>query len=175
MVLLIHGLAQGTGVLVFKHNTVFGTEANSALEVGILGCGGRGNYIGEFFVQHAGAKVVALQDPFRDRLEAAQKTFKVDSARLYNGLDSYRDLVNSKLDAVIIESPPYYHPEQAGAAVAAGKHVYLAKPVAVDVPVLRASSQVLKKQKAGSVFSWTFKPAPSQSFRKRLDGSRKVP
>ena len=127
----------GTGVLVLKHSTVFGTEANSSIEVGILGCGGRGNYIGEFFVQHAGARVVALQDPFRDRLEAAQKAFKVEPSRLCVGLDSYRDLINSELDAVIIESPPYYHPEQAAAAVAAGKHVYLAKPVAVDVPGCR--------------------------------------
>ena len=33
-----------------------------------------------------------------------------------------------------IISPPYFHPEQAAAAVDAGKHVYLAKPIAVDVP-----------------------------------------
>jgi predicted dehydrogenase len=38
------------------------------------------------------------------------------------------------LDAVAIISPPYFHPPQVRAAVAAGLHVYLAKPVAVDVP-----------------------------------------
>ena len=35
-------------------------------------------------------------------------------------------------------SPPYYHPEQVAAAVEAGKHVFLAKPVAVDVPGCRS-------------------------------------
>src|SRR5205085_8951172 len=40
--------------------------------------------------------------------------------------------------AVAIETPPYFHPEQAAAAVDAGKHVYLAKPVAVDVPGCRS-------------------------------------
>jgi len=38
------------------------------------------------------------------------------------------------VDAVAIISPPYFHPEQAEAAVKAGKQVYLAKPIAVDVP-----------------------------------------
>ena len=39
----------------------------------------------------------------------------------------------SKLDAVAVESPPYFHPEQAIAVLQAGKHLYLAKPMAVDV------------------------------------------
>ena len=43
-------------------------------------------------------------------------------------------MLQGKLDAVVIESPPYFHPEQAAAAVEAGKHVYTAKPIAVDVP-----------------------------------------
>jgi myo-inositol 2-dehydrogenase/D-chiro-inositol 1-dehydrogenase len=154
-----------TGVLVFRHNTVFGTEANSALEVGILGCGGRGNYIGEFFVQHAGAKIVALQDPFRDRLETAQKAFKVDSSRLYAGLDSYRDLINSRLDAVIIESPPYYHPEQAAAAVVANKHLYLAKPVAVDVPGCQSILSSAEKAKGRLSFLVDFQTRSQPVFQ----------
>ncbi|MBI3279596.1 MAG: Gfo/Idh/MocA family oxidoreductase [Acidobacteria bacterium] len=122
-----------SGLLLLKPRTVFGSQANSAVEVGILGLGGRGNYIGDFFVEHAGARVVALADPFRDRLEAAQKKFKVEDGRLHGGLNGYLAVVGSKLDAVVIESPPYFHPDQAAAAVAAGKHVYLAKPIAVDV------------------------------------------
>ena len=51
-----------------------------------------------------------------------------------HGLSGYKRLLEQKLDAVAIESPPYFHPEQAAAAVAAGKHVYCAKPMAVDVP-----------------------------------------
>ena len=43
-------------------------------------------------------------------------------------------LLENKVDGVVIESPPYFHPEQAVAALQRGKHVYLAKPVAVDVP-----------------------------------------
>jgi hypothetical protein len=43
-------------------------------------------------------------------------------------------MLDGKLDAVVIQTPPYFHPEQAAAAVEAGKHVFLSKPVAVDVP-----------------------------------------
>ena len=39
-----------------------------------------------------------------------------------------------RVDAVVIETPPYFHPEQAAAAVDAGKHVFIAKPIAVDAP-----------------------------------------
>jgi predicted dehydrogenase len=58
----------------------------------------------------------------------------VPPARRFTGLSGYRRLLEQKLDAVAIETPPFFHPTQAADAVAAGKHVYLAKPVAVDVP-----------------------------------------
>jgi myo-inositol 2-dehydrogenase / D-chiro-inositol 1-dehydrogenase len=122
------------GLLLLKPQTVFGTPANSALEIGIIGCGGRGNWIGGHFKEYTGARIVALADAFPDRLESTATKFNVEAGRRYVGLKGYHDLVNSKVDAVAIESPPYFHPEQAAAAVKAGKHVYLAKPVAVDVP-----------------------------------------
>ena len=58
----------------------------------------------------------------------------VPSNKRFTGLSGYKRLLEEKVDAVAIESPPYFHPEQAAAAVEAGKHVYLAKPIAVDVP-----------------------------------------
>ena len=126
--------AAAGGVLLLKPETVFGTQANSAVEVGLIGCGGRGNWIGAFFPEFAGARIVALADVMRDRLDATQASFKVDAARAYYGPDAYRQVIESKVDAVAIETPPYFHPEQVRAAVEAGKHVYVAKPVAVDVP-----------------------------------------
>src|SRR5438046_1850726 len=41
---------------------------------------------------------------------------------------------SKEVDAVVIATPPYYHPQHLEAVVAGGKHVYLEKPVAVDVP-----------------------------------------
>jgi predicted dehydrogenase len=120
-------------VLILRPETVFGSQANSAIEIGIVGAGGRGNWIGDLFIEYTGARVVAIAEPFEDRRKAAIAKWKLDPARAYKGRNGHTELAASKLDAVIIETPPYFHPEQAEAAVAAGKHVFLAKPVAVDV------------------------------------------
>jgi predicted dehydrogenase len=120
--------------LILSPQTVFGSQANSAIEVGIVGCGGRGGFIGGFFKEFTGARIVALHDPFADRVEKVRAQIAATDAKAHVGLDGYKDLVASKLDAVAILSPPYFHPEQVAAAVAAGRHVFLAKPVAVDVP-----------------------------------------
>ena len=126
------------GVLVLKPETVFGTQANSAVEVGLVGCGGRGNWVGKFFPEFTGARVVALADVVRGNLDKTRDAFKVEGARSYYGPEAYKELAHSKLDGVVIETPPYFHPLHAQEAVDAGKHVYLAKPVAVDVPGCRS-------------------------------------
>lgn len=111
-----------------------GAEAGSKIDIGLIGCGGRGQWIAELFHKHGGYNLVAVADYFQDKADAAGNKFAVPPARRFTGLSGYQRLLEQKLDAVVIESPPYFHPEQAAAAVEAGKHVYLAKPVAVDVP-----------------------------------------
>jgi myo-inositol 2-dehydrogenase / D-chiro-inositol 1-dehydrogenase len=157
--------AAAGGVLLLKPETVFGTQANSAVEVGLIGCGGRGNWIGAFFPEFAGARIVALADVIRDRLDATQGSFKVDPSRTYYGPDAYRELIASKVDAVAIETPPYFHPEQARAAVDAGKHVYLAKPVAVDVPGCRSIVESGKRAQGKRSFLVDFQTRSQPVFQ----------
>jgi predicted dehydrogenase len=109
-------------------------EANSKIDLGLIGCGGRGKWIANLFQKHGGYNVVAVADYFQDHADEAGEQCQVPSARRYTGLSGYRKLLEQKLDAVVIESPPYFHPLHAAAGVQAGKHVYLAKPIAVDVP-----------------------------------------
>jgi myo-inositol 2-dehydrogenase/D-chiro-inositol 1-dehydrogenase len=130
----VKGAAATAGILVVKPQSVFGAQANSAPAIGVIGCGGRGRFVARFFPEHTNAKIVALSDPFTDRLEQANRMFKLDKTRLFKGVNAYKELLALDLDGVVVTSPPYFHPEQATAAVAANKHVYLAKPVAVDVP-----------------------------------------
>jgi myo-inositol 2-dehydrogenase / D-chiro-inositol 1-dehydrogenase len=122
------------GMMILKPETVFGSQANSSVEVGIVGCGGRGNWIAPFFPEYTGARIVALADVISENLESTRTKWKVDSSRAYLGPEAYKELTHSKVDAVVIETPPYYHPEQTTEAVNAGKHVFVAKPIAVDVP-----------------------------------------
>jgi len=147
--------AAGGGVLLVKPETAFGSQANSTVEVGIIGCGGRGNWIAPFFPEYAGARIVALADVIRKNLDGTREKFQVDGAHAYYGPDAYKELAQSKLDAVIIETPPYFHPVQARAAVDAGKHVFLAKPVAVDVPGCKDILETGRKAREKKLTYWT--------------------
>jgi len=123
-----------TTAAALKPTLVFGTDANSALELGLIGCGGRGTWIAKLFQDTGQYRLAACADYFQDRVDAAGEKFNIGPARRYSGLSGYKRLLDSKLDAVVIETPPYFHPEHAAAAVEAGKHTFLAKPIAVDVP-----------------------------------------
>ncbi len=127
----------GASVLAFtvlKPGLARGAEANSKIDIGLIGCGGRGKWIADLFMKNGGYNLVAVADYFQDHSDEAGAKFNVPAANRYTGLSAYRKLLEQKLDAVVIESPPYFHPEHAAAGVDAGKHVYLAKPIAVDVP-----------------------------------------
>lgn len=153
--------AAGAGVMFVPAAAVRGTAANSALGLGIIGCGGRGTSDGTEFVQNSETRVTALADVFDDRLAAARAHFdklaaekgqgQIAAANVFRGGRGYEKLVQSKeVDMVLVTSPPYYHPDHFEAAVAAGKHVYLEKPVATDV---HGCNRVLKtgQQAAGKV------------------------
>ena len=118
---------------IVKPELVRGAAANSKVNLGLIGCGGRGKWIAELFKQHGGYNVVAVADYFQDRIDSAGVKLGVPAANRFPGLSGYKKLLE-KVDAVAIESPPYFHPEQAAMAVEAGCHIYVAKPIAVDVP-----------------------------------------
>lgn len=113
------------------------SNITTKLNIGLIGCGGRGQWIADLFVKHGGYNLVGVADYFEDKATSAGDKFKVEVSQRFTGLNGYRKLLEQKLDAVVIQSPPYFHPEQAAAAVEAGKHVYVAKPIAVDVPGCR--------------------------------------
>ena len=159
------GSSGASGVMILKPETVFGSQANSAVEIGIIGCGGRGIYIGDFFIEHTGARVVALADPLPDRIAELKKSLRLGEALTYTDLNGYRDLVSSRLDAVVVESPPYFHPQHVAAAVAAGKHVFLAKPVAVDVPGCNSIAESGKKAEGKLSFVVDFQTRARPAFR----------
>ncbi|UCD28180.1 MAG: Gfo/Idh/MocA family oxidoreductase, partial [Planctomycetota bacterium] len=137
--------AVATGISIVNARSVAGSQANSTIELGMIGPGKRGVMIAGRFHQESNCRIVALADIFEDRLQLGREKFGVDPSRCYQGFDAYKKLIASKLDGVVIETPPYCHPEQTMAAVQAGKHVFLAKPVAVDVPGCRTIIEAGKK------------------------------
>jgi predicted dehydrogenase len=126
--------ATAAGILIVRPELVAGSQANSKVRMGIVGCGGRGTWITDLFVQHGAYELVAAADYFKDRVNGLGDKFKLDPAKRFTGLNGYKRLLDAKPDVLVIESAPYFHPEQAMAGVEAGCHVYVAKPIAVDVP-----------------------------------------
>src|SRR5437763_14677404 len=136
--------AAAAAAMFIKPALVHGTHANSAIRIGLLGCGGRGTEDAGNLMDTGGARVVALADLFQDQLDAAHAHFDqlqqakgyaaLDSRQLFVGPRAYEQIAASKeVDAIVIATPPYFHPQHLETVVAAGKHVYLEKPVAVHV------------------------------------------
>lgn len=158
----------GTFTLL-QPSTALGADANAKIELGLIGCGGRGRWIADLFAQSGKYKLVACADYFQDRVDAVGEKHTIAADRRYAGLSGYKRLLASKLDAVVIETPPYFHPEQALAAVEAGKHVFLAKPIAVDVPgclTIAKAGRLATEQKL--VFRVDFQTRANEHFREAV-------
>lgn len=143
------GFMAGAGAAAFSFTiadpaAVRTYAANNKLNLGIIGCGGRGTWITGLFNAHGGYNIAATADYFKDRADNCGGKFDVPEDRRYTGLYGYRKMFEH-VDAVAIESPPYFHPQQAADAVDAGKHTYVAKPIAVDVPGCVSIGQSGKK------------------------------
>jgi len=129
---------------ILKPATAFGSRANSAIRVGIIGCGNRGTEVLTEMIKNTSAQTVAMADLFNYQLEKAKSVFdkvnidhggvSVDKSKIYRGSEAYLQLINDpQVDAVLVSSPAYTHPGFLEAAVLAGKHVYCEKPAAPDV------------------------------------------
>ena len=104
------------------------------IKLGVVGCGDRGKWITNLFRRHGGYEIHALADYFPDRVKNAAKRFGVPETRSFSGLSAYKHLLDTKPDAIAVIAVPWFHPQMSADAIAAGIHVYQAKPVAVDVP-----------------------------------------
>ena len=136
------------GLAVVGSRLARGAEANPAIRVGLLGCGGRGTVDATSMVENAGARITALGDLFEDQLDRARRHFDalaakhghapIDPGQIFRGPRACEQIASSaQVDAIVIATPPYFHPDHLERVVAAGKHAYCEKPVAVDVPGAR--------------------------------------
>jgi len=138
------GAAGAVGFMIIKPELVRGTAANSAVRLGLLGCGHRGTHVATSFANNTSARVVALADLFQDQLDKGKQHFDgvasqhgyagIDSKLMFRGPHAYQALAQrSEIDMVQISTPDIFHPGHLDAVVDAGKHVYCEKPAAVDV------------------------------------------
>jgi len=109
------------------------TAATDTIRVGVIGCGNRGAGAAKNAVEAApGVQIVALADVFADRIQNLKKEFSIPDNRCFVGLDAYRELLAvDGIDMAILAAPPAFRPAHFTAAVEAGKHMFVEKPVAV--------------------------------------------
>src|SRR5579871_5213547 len=110
---------------------VRGSAANSAVTVGLIGCGGRGTFDIGLMNKIDGARVTAVADLFPDRIGATKAKAQLGDVKEYKS--GAELLEKSGVDAVIIATPVYLHPEHFEAAVRAKKNIYIEKPAGADV------------------------------------------
>ena len=129
---------------ILSPGIVFGSQANSAIRMGIIGCGNRGTSVISTMSKNTNINIIAMADIFDSQLQIAEGKFNklnadkgfpsIAKSNIYQGSKAYLSLLENKsVDAVLISSPAYTHPDFLAASVAAGKHVYCEKPAAIDV------------------------------------------
>lgn len=158
---------------------------DGTIRVGLIGCGGRGTGAA---AQAAAAgkdvKIVALADLFQDKTEKSRSDLQsqigaqcdVPDERCFAGFDAYQQLIDCGVDVVLLATTPHFRPQHLAAAVAAGKHVFCEKPVAVDAPgvrkVLEAAAEAKKKNLSlVSGFCYRYHPGMRELMARIHDGA----
>ncbi len=160
----MRGLARRSSAFsVMQPELARGTEANSKINIGLIGCGGRGRWNLDLFHEHGGYNVVAVQDYFQDRVDQAGEKFKLPAGKRYTGLSGYQRLLEAEPRCRGHNQPAVFPSGTTAAAVDAGRHVYQAKPIAVDVPGCTSIADSGKKAAEQARFPRGFPNAREQS------------
>ena len=180
--LVAGGAALGSlGIARSAH--AFGSDT---IKIGLVGCGGRGTGAATQAMNTKGGEVqlVAMADAFGDRLQGSYRAIKgqhgdkvqVPNDQQFVGFDGYKQLLDTDIDLVILATPPGFRPLHFEAAVKAGKHIFMEKPVAADAPgvrrVLRANEEAKQKNLAVAVgLQRHHEPAYKETIARLQDGA----
>jgi len=124
----------------FDPGRVFAAGSDK-IRVGLIGCGGRGTGAAKNCVQSSeNVEITAMGDLFSDRLNRslAKLSMSIDDKvsvtrdTCFVGFDAYEKVIAADVDLIILATPPHFRPMHLRAAIEAGKHVFMEKPVAVD-------------------------------------------
>ena len=170
--------ATAAGALAASYTGVFAAGSDT-IRVGLVGCGSRGTGAAmNCVLSSPGVEIAALADVFADKAAECLQRLKNDqagrewscsqdwkhSARVkatrdtcFTGFDAHRELLKTDVDLVLLATPPHFRPAYLRAALEAGKHVFMEKPVAVDPVGIRSvlASAELARQKGLAIVAGT--------------------
>jgi len=156
------------------------------VRIGVIGAGSRGTGAALDAVESSpNVEIVALGDLFADRIEESRKTLasgervppiEIAADHCFTGFDAYQGVLAQNVDLVILAAPPHFRPLHLRAAVEAGKHVFMEKPVAVDPVGVRSiiASAELARQKGLAIVAGTQRrhdPAYLATIQRIHDGA----
>lgn len=142
-------------------------EGDDVIKIGLIGCGGRGTgAVVQALSSGQNVKLVAMADAFQDQLDNCYKRItdpdfndwsgggakdlkdRIDVPKKHRfvGFDGYKKVIDL-VDVVLLTTPPGFRPIHFEAAIKAGKHVFMEKPVATDAPGVRKVLEVAKLAK----------------------------
>ncbi len=151
--LLVAGGAVAGQLSMAQSAHAFGSDT---IKIGLVGCGGRGTGAAAQAMNTEGStKLVALADAFPDKVQATLRGLKgqhpdkvdVPGDRQFSGFDAYKKVLETDCDIVILATSPGFRPLHFEAAINAGKHVFMEKPVAVDAAGVRRVVAAARKAK----------------------------
>jgi myo-inositol 2-dehydrogenase/D-chiro-inositol 1-dehydrogenase len=138
--------------------------SGETLRIGLIGCGGRGSgAAAQALAADKNNVLTAMADAFPDRVEKSLAGLKkgaggpakystdqvqVPEEKRFSGFDAYQKLIDSGVDVVLLATPPGFRPLHLKAAIAAGKHAFCEKPMAVDAPGVRSVLATAAEAKA---------------------------
>ncbi len=166
---------------------MFGAENDETLRVGLVGCGDRGRGAAlQALRADKNTVLVALADVFPEKINGALEwlakqtavadRMKVAPEKRFVGLDAFQKLVDSGVDVVLHAAPPGFRPQHVRAAVLAGKHQFVEKPVATDAVGARSvleSARLAAEKKLAWVagFCWRYDHARRAFYEQIRDGA----
>jgi len=160
-------------------------DGSDVRKVGLIGCGGRGTgAAANALTADPNTKLVAMGAAFADRIESSVANLKkqfgdridVPAERCFAGFDAYQKVLDSGIDVVCLAETPHFRPKHLKAAIAANKHVFCEKPVAVDAPGVRsilATSEEAKKKGLNIVsgLCWRYHGGVQETMKRVMEGA----
>ena len=160
------------------------------LRIGLIGCGGRGTGAAAQCLSTENGTVVltAMADVFPERIdgsldalrktlgESADQRLQVPEDRRFVGFDAAQKVIDSDVHLVLLTTPPHFRPDHLKAAVAAGKHVFTEKPMAVDPTGVRSVLETVEAARAAKLslvagFCWRYNVRHRELYARVQDGA----
>jgi myo-inositol 2-dehydrogenase / D-chiro-inositol 1-dehydrogenase len=179
--------AAGAAIAAGFPGIISAQTVTNAIKVGLVGCGGRGTAAAHQALSADDyAELTSLADIDEPQFDQAIQSIKrvpkvadrvkVDARNRYLGLDGFQKVIDSKVDVVLLATPPGFRPQHLAACIAANKHVFCEKPIATDAPGVRAVMETSDQAKQKNLsllsgFCWRHSNMIQDTFKQVESGA----